>query len=274
MYKLRLILLHTLHKLLSVFPRSNKTWAFIGWNRTPDGEIFTDNTKYLYLYVLEHQLEIKPVWLAKSRDDAKKMRSMGMKSYYQFSLTGIFYALHAGVTIIDANLHDWNFVYVGRSKLVQLLHGKGMKAQGYSKPGLRDHDLICYPSAGVQSMISGAFAQNAIKKITGYPRSDIVMGEEYQYSSFGVDDKTKDLISELKRKETKIIWYAPTFRRGQQFFDVDKILNLSKLTPQLKQKNYHLLISLHPKYSSQNSTISNSNVSFLPAQDFFPLYQY
>lgn len=263
-----------IHQLSRYSLRSNQIWVFIGWHRTPAGEVFTDNTKYAYLHASAQEPEVTAVWLAKDRTLARTMQAAGLRSYYQFSLPGIWYALRAGVTVIDAYLYAWNYAFVGRSYLVQLLHGKGMKATGYLRANLRDHDLICYPSQAVTQMVGDDFKRGACQEITGYPRSDAVLGAEMSGQEIDAHADTIASLQDKRAHGTKIIWYAPTFRRGQADFPVSEILDLPELTHLAEQHNWHIIISLHPKYRGQQAADTTSCVTMLEQQDFFQLFHY
>jgi hypothetical protein len=111
-----------------------------------------DNTKYLYLHTKHHCPDVKVVWLAKDAKLANLLRSHGYPSYAELSVMGMWCALRAGSTFIDAYLQPQNFRFSGGTRLVQLLHGKGMKKGGYREPPPRPQDLIRIrnASAGVR----------------------------------------------------------------------------------------------------------------------------
>lgn len=265
-----------MHSLSRFTPRINTIWVYIGWHRTPTGEIFTDNTKYLFLHVCQEHPEITSVWLAKSQKVAREIRAEGLIAHYQFSILGMYYALRAGVTIIDAYLHEWNYAFAGKTKLVQLLHGKGMKKKGYVRPNLLPHSLICYPSPEVVEMISDSFSRGAVKVVTGYSRSDIITSDNLSpTANLHVDTETIDQIKNLHSKGSTVLWYAPTFRRDEKMFSVETVLDLENLHKTLVAKKIYLYISLHPKYRNEGFPQKKyTNVRFFAQQDFFPLYKH
>lgn len=254
-------------------PRSKKIWVFIGWHRGgPDGEIFADNTKYLFLHVSTHHPQIQTIWLAKSERFAAKLRSNGYRSYYEKSWAGRWYALRAYYTIIDAFLQRYNFRYSGRSKIVQLLHGKGMKKKGYSEPQYRKQDIIFAPSQFVIDLLPDSFKAGSDIIITGYPRTDILHHaiDNAQISSpSGLEEK----ISRIKGANPKanLIWYAPTFRRGHKNLEIEEVLKPRALNEWLLKNNRYLIISLHPKYREQGRNFSFSNIYFAEDGDYYPL---
>lgn len=263
-----------LNWLSYLIPRDKTTMVFIGWHTTKAGEIFTDNTKYLYLHISQQHKDIKAVWLAKNRIMAHTLQEAGLTSYYEKSWRGIWCALRAGTTIVDAYVQRWNFAFLGSTLLVQLLHGKGMKAAGYSVKSRRKQDIICYPSKNVEAMIGDVFSSGSTSYITGYSRSDVILGASINHSEIDVNTDNYNLLKSLRSEGVRIIWYAPTFRRGQTTFDLTAILDLTNLVPLLTKQNLHLCISLHPKYHAHQNAVQHEQISFLQPQDFFPLYQY
>lgn len=273
MTKIRLFLAHLLHALSCLSLRSKHTWVFIGWRRTENGEVFTDNTKYLYLYILKNHRSLKVIWLAKSRQVAKEMNEAGLPSYYEKSLAGIFYALCAGVTVLDAFLPEFNYRFIGTSKIVQLLHGKGMKAGGYSTLPFKKNDFIFTPSTFVEEILSDTFKADASLFVTGYPRSDGVLGCDYE-RPLHVNTKDEVFLAEARKQNRTTILYAPTFRRGQTEVDLNSTLDLKNLNAFLHDIDAHFFVSLHTKYRSLHISNEFDRVHILSPQDFFPLYKY
>ena len=183
-----------LYLISLLFPRAKNVWVFIGWHRGHDTEIFADNSKYLFLHVADNNKDITPVWLAKDRAFAATLKARGYKAYYEHSFLGILYALRAGTTIIDAFLQPENYRFSGNTRLVQLLHGKGMKKGGYAQKPLRPQNYIMSPSQFVSEMLPVVFKQQSLIVITGYPRNDIFF-KNMPGSDISVDETTKKILS-------------------------------------------------------------------------------
>ena len=56
------ILATTLKALGKLVKRKNNVWIFGAWA----GQNYSDNTKYLFEYVNEHQKDIRAIWITKS----------------------------------------------------------------------------------------------------------------------------------------------------------------------------------------------------------------
>ena len=78
--------------LSSIVPKNQKIWVFGAWN----GNSFSDNPKYLYLYVNQCCKEnVLPIWITKDRTLAENLSTQGINSYYYKSILGIYYQLIA-----------------------------------------------------------------------------------------------------------------------------------------------------------------------------------
>lgn len=251
-----------------LMPRNKYIWVCSGWHRGADMEIFADNTKYFFLYTSHHCPHVHIVWLAKDRAFATLLTQHGYRAYYEKSIQGIWYALRAKITLVDANLLRENARWSGGSILIQLLHGKGYKKAGYTTKPIKKFDYIFVPSLFVADLLPDTVKHDAQIRITGYPRNDIFFRN--------ITDARIGISSELDKKITahnqgKIIWYAPTFRRGQQIFDIKKILNPQLLNPWLEKNNFFLYISLHPKYRAQMRERLGERIYVVPDSDIYPI---
>lgn len=258
-----------IHALSRLVPRDRTRYACIGWHKTADGEVFADNAKYFFLF-LSRQPGMRPIWLAKSRTLAAELRHRGLQSAYAYSLYGIWQALRAGWFVIDAFLQPQDFALCGRAKIVQLLHGKGMKKRGYNEPPLRPHDFIFATSPFTLEALPLPFRMGAETHITGYSRNDALLSE-FTHADIGVDTKMQDHLKRVRGCGTAVILYAPTFRRGEKAFRLQGI-DLKALEAWARKKNAHVLVSLHNKYRAQQTHQQlGRHLSFLRESDIYPL---
>ena len=269
---LDIIITYPIYFLSFLFPKNKKIWVFIGWHLKNNGEIFADNAKYLFLYTSKNEKNIKSIWLAKNKELVKKLNELGYISYYDKGLKGIYYALRAKYTIIDAYLQRRNFRYSGRSKIIQLLHGKGMKKGGYGNKILKHNDYIFATSNFTANMLPKSFTKKSKIFITGYPRDDILFSNNTKNIKIGTDIAIFEKISKIKsNKNSKCLLYAPTFRRSMENFDLKSILNLQNW---LKENGYFLFIALHSKYRAQKRPENTENIFFIKDCDTTPLLKY
>jgi len=263
---LDILITYPLFLLSLLFPRDKQRFVFIGWHNSPQGEIFSDNTKYLFLYTKQNAPSITPIWLAKDEKLAHMLRKRGYISYREDSIQGIWHGLRAGFTILDAYIQRKNFRLSGRSKIVQLLHGKGMKKGGYAKKQYRKQDYIFGTSQFTLDLLPISFTKQSKKFVTGYSR-DLVLTKNVLDSDISSDIETIRTIETLRTVGTRCILYAPTYRRGFPHFDIPSILNLEKLNPWLLENKIKLFITLHPKYRKQVRNLTYESIHLLDESD-------
>jgi len=266
---LDIIITYPIYFISFLIPKNKKIWVFIGWHLKNNGEIFADNTKYLFLYTSQNEKNIKSIWLAKNKKLAKKLQELGYLSYYDKGFKGIYYALRAKYTIVDAYFKRYNFKFSGNSKIIQLLHGKGMKKKGYAKKILKNNDYIFTTSKFVTDLLPKSFTKNSKCVISGFSRDDSFF-TEIKNSKIDTDIICLKKIKELSIENKKIL-YAPTFRRNIKNFDLKSILNLQNW---LKDNKYYLFISLHSKYRTQKRLKNTKNIFFIKDCDTTPLLKY
>jgi len=256
------------HYTSFLFPRDIHRWSFVGWHIGNESEIFADNTKYLFLYTAQNQKNIRAIWIAKDETLAQTLRDAGYESYCQKSLKGAWHMLRSGTVCIDAFFQRQNYRWTGGTRLVQLLHGKGMKKYGYAqKPAQKQH-YIFSTSPLVTKMLPPIFVQDTPVIEAGYSRDDVFF-TEIPGSTIGVDMRVVSILADTSY--TQRFLYAPTFRRSMTDFDLEKKLNLTELSQWLMKKNAVLLLSLHPKYRTQTRALSYPNIHFISDSDMYPL---
>jgi len=258
-----------LNRLSKLIPKNKKVWVFIGWHRHPQGEIFADNSKYFFLHISNNKKDILPIWLAKSSSVAKKLRENGYKSFYEKSLSGIWYALRAQKTIIDAYIQPENFRWSGGSEIIQLTHGRGMKKEGYNSKQPCVQNLVFSTSDFTKEILPKVFTEGGTVHVTGFPRNDIFFSK-IKGAEIDTDEKLIAKLSELK-KNNKILLYSPTFRRGEKYADIESRLELGKVSNWLEKRNMYLVLSLHPKYREQKRSVLSNRIIFMEECDIYPI---
>jgi len=244
---------HLILFLISFFiPKKRNLWIFGSWF----GEKYTDNSKYLFEYILKNHHEINAVWITANKKLYNELQVNNIKVCYKYSFKGIWYVLRAKVVIFvqSCNADIMHGINWYRTKYIQLWHGIPLKKIKY------DDDLIVknlkllkikllikkylYPvlyekftfmtacSNEDRGHFSSAFLiYNEKIKITGYPRNDAL---------FSPIQKNND--------KYKII-YMPTFRgdKGSSFdFFTPYGFNINFIEKKLTDINGELYLKLHP----------------------------
>ncbi len=264
---------YPIYGLSILIPKNRYKAIFIGWHKDEECEIFADNTKYLFLYINNHpefNTKIKTVWIAKDKQLAQKLREKDLISYPTHSPLGIYHSLTAQYAFIDAYLTRENVQYLGGAKIVQLLHGKGMKKKGYNKKQSRKYNYIVSPSDFITDVLPDHFKQDS-QIIPGKFTRNLLAYQDQKNSQIGVDEK---IWLQLKNSSNQYnVLYAPTFRRNEVDFKIQDILDLNE--KKLKDNNINLYIALHPKLFYISREIkSTGNIHFIHNSDLYPLLKY
>ena len=86
----------------SLCKRNKNLWIFGAWN----GEAFSDNTKYLFLYMVENHKEIQCCWVTRNRKVRDELLTLELPVVYLNSLRGFFICLRAGKQLTTHSLYD------------------------------------------------------------------------------------------------------------------------------------------------------------------------
>jgi len=276
-----------IYPLSFLTPRSDKIWIFIGCRQNKERELFSDNSKYMFLYASTNIPEIKAIWIGRDRKITSIINKLGHRAFYIYSIPGIYYSLRAGYTFVDAFVQFRNWKFSGRTKVIQLWHGKGMKKTAHESPYslpaasrlvspnlFRKYKYVIATSEYTAKMMSIVF-RIPIEKvlISGLPRHDVMFEKINGSEIDGIPGLEKKI--ELLRKNgvKKILSYSPTFRPNATnplFENLKKgigsfQLDLEMINQTLSKNKSHLFISLHPKFSLVNyGNDKFDNITFLP----------
>lgn len=233
-------------------------WLFGSWA----GQLYNDNSKYLFEYIIDEKKDVKAYWLTKNKKLLKELRDSNKQVLYCFSLKGMYIQLRAGACFFTQS-HSLDFLgsaVYRNSLLVQLWHGMPLKKilnddQVYVKgkesklkvvldkffPWLKDEwDIVICPSVQAEKIFRSAFGEDIKIINSGFPRNEKLL---------------KGNCNPNLTKKIESIIYMPTFRGrsgttesnylieeylNESGFDFDKINSLC-LT-----KNINFYIKLHP----------------------------
>ena len=218
-------------------PKKN-LWLFGAWF----GNKYSDNTKYLFEYIIKNHQEINCIWITED-----KTLLSNKQFIYRHSLKGMFYALRAEVFIVthSTTADLYYFINDYARIVVQLWHGIPIKKivhddklhnvidSKFKRYYKEKYSLIIASSDSDKKNLTSAFkVEDNIVKVTGYPRNDIF---------------TEQNINK-KLKAYKIL-YAPTLRGGkgksinlfdEYDFEIDNVIIL------LEKLDIYLDIKMHP----------------------------
>jgi CDP-glycerol glycerophosphotransferase (TagB/SpsB family) len=254
-----------------VIPRSQRVWAF----GSSYGTRFADNPKHFFLYC--HSLEeppVKAVWISRSRPVIEAVRQLGLPAYHRSSPLGLWYALRAGVYLLDCRVMDVSPV-AGRGALkVNLWHGVPLKkierdieqphhsiVQAYRgslvrramnkllRPQLTErYDCVLATSRATAERFGSAFGVGPDRLITtGYPRTDVLLGGDAPPPF--LTSAEREVVGELRahaRAGRRVLLYMPTFRDWNNAADRAIPIDWAALDRSLRAHGGVLYCKLHP----------------------------
>ncbi|MFH1825938.1 MAG: CDP-glycerol glycerophosphotransferase family protein [bacterium] len=183
--------------------KTKQIWVFGAWL----GLRYADNPKYMFEYVNANCPEVRAVWITRKFALVQEIRRLGYECYYAFDPRAIYLYRKANLAFIS-HAKDWDLVpYFSSKKIkfVQLYHGLPLKMieldespqQIGKKDFAKEFALIIATSKETRKVFSSAYrVPESMVKITGYPRTDIMLSGNQKA-------KGKGLVKGI---------YVPTFR--------------------------------------------------------------
>jgi len=202
-------------------PKNRNIWVFGSWF----GNKFSDNSKYLFLYVKKFHPEIRAIWLTHNNNVFYQLLNEGREVYRINSLKAFWYVARAGCVIVSNGAKDVlgilsKFIKVN---IIQLWHGtplKKLKEVSTVNKKLINFAKIILPFYGERyrlviatselSRESMAFVFGIDEEkvvVTGYPRNDI-------FFTHWIKKSECPFVAHIKEKVgcRNIIAYLPTCR--------------------------------------------------------------
>ena len=264
MKTLAYIICYFIYPFSFLFPRSSRRLAFGSYRGR-----FSDNSKYLFIYAVEHCYDLDCCWLSTNRKTVQYVRSLGLPAYWVLSPIGVWKALRAKYWFVNSYSSDIMYCLSGSATIVNLWHGVGLKrcefnitngalAERYVKQTFKERfyhpesfrkpDYLLTSTPFQTRMFSSAFRVPIEKCLElGYPRNAILTkSKEYvrQFVERYEPKTTLDLIDNIKHY-SKVYVYMPTWRDSQKNVFAQH-MDLCKLSQVLAVQNAVLLLKPHP----------------------------
>lgn len=204
--------------------RKKNIWIFGAWN----GYRFSDNSKYLFLYVRDNHPEIKAIWLTKDKGIRDEIINDGGNSAFTYSLKGIYYSLIAKVVLVSNGKVDINELFINGAILIHLWHGNPLKKIGlddrysavnsfqykfilrYLFPMIYEfnYNYIVSNAASFSDKMATSYGLPLNKVLeTGCPRNDVFFSNQMDNFNEGL---------RAKFNGCKLVYYLPTFRNLEE----------------------------------------------------------
>ena len=238
------------------------------------GSVFTDNSKYFFVYANEIKKADERVVLLTSDVHLQELiTKAGAEAILHPTLRSLFTLLKCGNLVAD-NVVSHYYPLSQGATFVQLWHGAPLKHIELDLYRKRLEKLSHLPRLilRIQKKITGRhptydivvatsqkFIQAAFRGCfkarrfiaAGYPRNDILFGWPepnriaWRLARINVDQKAIARVEKAKREGKTICLYAPTFR--QSLSDpFSSAIDLSRLSEFARQNNIVIALKLHP----------------------------
>ncbi len=265
-YKVKKHLLNSLYLISNFFPKKKNLWLFGAWQ----GELYGDNSKYMFRYINQNHSEIKAVWVSNNQEAVNKAISEGYRAFNYKSLMAKWYTLRAEVVFETEGNNDHIPYLIGGAKKIQLWHGFGIKNnkkwtidpssfnknkyQTLSYAHFDDYWMTACEEASKKYSDSYNISRDRMF-ITGQPKDDTFVLE-----------KPNDTINEIRKEHNgcKIYVYLPTHRnfgKDSSFNSVMSIESLKTVNKELVENNIIMIFKPHfhefEKYAGYTDSLSN-----------------
>lgn len=219
------------------FPKKKNLWVFGAWQ----GKQYSDNSKYLFEYVVKYHPEINAVWITRDNSIFENITRQGMKCAKRTSIKGILYVLRAKIAFETEGNQDISpFLNNSRTVTVQLWHGMGFKSMNWH--GGASHNRSQYLKfhwIATSDLYINTFTKlmqipSELFFMTGYPRND----------SFVLKPKNNNMEAlRIAHPHKKFIIYMPTHRNFGK--DGNNIINIDAFRKIDSELNNHNIIMVY-----------------------------
>ncbi len=271
---------HLFFYILTYFVKKDKNlWLFGAWR----AEKYSDNSKYLFEWVLKNHPHIHAVWITRNKTIFHTLKEKGIPVALARSLVGFRLIAKAAVLVeIIGNADIGGYRPYGAT-VIQLYHGIGAKKNKWLKPytGIKGfmyeivHDCHRKSFWMVRSKEDQLTEQSrhgmddAHVVITGYPRTDILFRDNSKHPV--------NVFLKQKFPGHKKILYMPTCRRFGKSVDPTKLIeSLNEVNEVLK--NHKLVMLFKPHYLDIRKfvgrSLSFSNIVLATDEGYADIYGY
>lgn len=252
--------------LSGLVPRCKNRWIFGSYSNA-----FNDNSKYLYIHVVENHPEIDAIWITGNPKVRDKIRTGGGKVLARWSVKGILACLTGRYWFVSAYVGDINYYCSRNATVVNLWHGIPLKkiefdiehgplADRFQRSNIierkvnwpaifRRPEYVLSTSAHVSmKSLASAFRVGSHQCLDfGYPRNDAFYKptkERLRIIERWDPSSTLELIKKIGRYERCLI-YMPTWRDANPNFIAKSGWDFPAINEALKHQNALLLLKLH-----------------------------
>jgi len=268
--------------LSGLFPRRSDLWAFgCGWGD------FTDNSKYLFLWISANRPDIKAVWITGNAKLYADLKAKGYRVELRRTVASILVVIRAKLHVFCYFSSDVYFPFSKGCLQINLWHGVGIKNLIHASAKfkarskgllfrLRHWDIFRAPDMflSTSEMMSQHFSKCfriPIKHCPqiGYPRLDVVTDDNLRRQALTLGDYAS--IDKAFEVFDKIYLYMPTFRDSGHDFVKEAFPDLRCISQILASENAALYVKLHRSTAVAFSTEFDNCRKWPDGLDIYPV---
>lgn len=230
--------------------------------------LFLDNVKYFFLYLTSEQKNTESYFITADTATYHQLKKDYENILFYPSRKACWKMLRSSVYIVDSVWWmDNNRLHLSwRCKIVQIWHGIGFKKIQRSNKFFIDENCSRYrkfmlhfvgklPKYNALISTGKFFTDRFFKPAfiadhfidSGYPRNDVLVHpQKYKNVLLNTDTDTISKVAKLRKKGSKVILYAPTFRDTGGDGISDGILDLESLNKFALDHDFVFVFKLHP----------------------------
>ena len=277
-------------------PKKKNRICFIG----RDNGLFLDNTKYLFLHLLNHEdidsLDI--FFLTEDIQTYELLKKNNLSVEYYPSIRSFIKLIRSNILIADNYHWIFNLKYflLYFSFKIQLWHGVGFKKLGrtlvydknelplkkkiveffglYLEQLLPNYDIFISTSEFYSNKVfKPAFRMKEVLE-TGYPRNDVLFNKDKYLNNMQLinsDLNAIDTIGKLKESDHKLILYAPTYRESKNLHLKKINKDLSSLIQFGNKNKIKFVFKSHPDHLSSFLSDNEDVINYKYDRDIYPI---
>jgi CDP-glycerol glycerophosphotransferase (TagB/SpsB family) len=280
------LLISLLARIGRAVPRDPRLWLLT----SGDGG-FAGNPKYLFMWLLSHRRDLRPVWLAQDDETSSFLTRLGWPVVRRTSWRGLLLLLRSKVQVFDGTPAIFVSAVGAGAIRVNLWHGVGVKnvessisvgptAANYerSEAAARflaryvEPDLLITSSPLQTRRLARAFQIPEDRCLElGTPRLDVALDPALRTQALRLSDASAMLAGFERHAEVYV--YMPTFRDSGRDFFLSAIPDPVGLNRILAERNAFLWLKPHRKTTTALVIPpACKNIGWWdPAVDFYPM---
>ena len=265
--------------MLDYFPIKKKAILI----QSVDPSLFVDNTMYLFFFFFKKK-DINIYCISTSLKVSKFLKKKKLNFINpKLNIFNYFFQLYKSKIIIDAGTKYFNPLGITDSLnkvKISTMHGLGLKTvpgKKTKRTEIKDFnkfDYVSFTSEFTKNNIGKKLFKIKDEKLTvlGYPRYDQYFNKKELYLSKNKKHISKSLINLTLKKDSKIIYYTPTWRTYDYKLPLKefKNFNFSNFDEFLDKNNYFFFYTKH--YTEDNDKTSNFKRIFEINRSINPMF--